>query len=210
MRIVVLPAVVMLLLATLAFATTVDVSLDKNEFAPGERVRIHLEIHPTEEVGGQLAIRKFESNRLVLIRQPYYKPSPSQCRTCTGGGEPLRSDLSKDFYFTPTETGIYQVEANFAGDAGSVRDSEDFTVVVEKTTTTSTTPATSTTTAPTTSSTVSTSTTTTIKQTTTSTFNVAYHKNKAEGGGRLLVYGAVGLLALVVILLIALLLLLRR
>lgn len=127
------PAVLgLLLFASLADATTVNVSVSRNKFGYENEMRIHLEINPTEEVGGELNIFRVDGNHLILVHQPFRKPVPGSCYQCRRD-VPLSSDFSDDFYFVPPQDGLYRVEANFGG----VKDVKEFTVGFAATTTTS-------------------------------------------------------------------------
>ena len=123
-------------------ATTLTLTADKDIISVGETIKFHLEIHPTEPVGGNFAVyMEVSPKKFNQIRILYKKPSPGQCYTCAGD-TPLRDDLSKNFYFIPKEAGNYFAEANF----GNLQKRVNFTVTEITTTTTTTVTTTSTTT----------------------------------------------------------------
>ena len=162
-------AVILIFMSVSGSATTVELTADKENVTIGESIKLHLEIHPTEPVGGQFVLyREVEPRRYKLCVVFYEKPSPEQCTECAGDF-PLSEDLSRNFHYKPTEVGNYYAEANFGG----ARDKVYFTVFSETTTTTTptttTTITTTTTTTPTTTTTITTTTTTTTSVATTST-----------------------------------------
>jgi len=157
-------AVILIFMSVSGSATTVKLTADKENVTIGESIKFHLEIHPTEPVGGQFVLyREVEPRRYKLCVVFYEKPSPQQCTECAGDF-PLSEDLSRNFHYKPVDPGNYYAEANFGG----VRDKVYFTVFTEATTTTSTT-STSTTTSTTTTITTTTTTTTKTAATTTKT-----------------------------------------
>jgi len=129
----------MVLLTQTVAATTVNVSVIGRGFEVGEIMKLHLEINPSEEVGGNFNIFRVESDRRVLVKQPFRKPTPGSCYGCMKD-VPLRSYFSEDFYLIPKEQGLYMAEARFGG----VVDHANFTVgsvettssVIESTTST--------------------------------------------------------------------------
>jgi hypothetical protein len=173
------------LIAQLSSATTVNVTVSPNKFGAENEMTIHLEIHPTEDVGGELNIFKVDGNRLVLVHQPYRKPVPGSCYGCRRD-LPLSTDFSDDFHFVPKEDGLYRVEANFGG----VKDTVEFRIGRETTSTTTLPKTTSieetTTTVESTSTIVitpSSSSTTTIGETATPETSILVQNAEKEGNG---------------------------
>jgi len=157
--------VILIFMSVSGSATTVKLTADKENVTIGESIKFHLEIHPTEPVGGQFVLyREVEPRRYKLCVVFYEKPSPEQCTECAGDF-PLSEDLSRNFHYKPVDPGNYYAEANFGG----ARDKVYFTVFTETTTTTTTTTATTTKTTTTTTTTKTVATTTKTTTTTSST-----------------------------------------
>jgi len=173
-------AVILIFMSVSGSATTVKLTADKENVTIGESIKFHLEIHPTEPVGGQFVLyREVEPRRYKLCVVFYEKPSPEQCTECAGDF-PLSEDLSRNFHYKPVDPGNYYAEANFGG----ARDKVYFTVFTETTTTTTTTTATTTktTTTMTTTTTTTTKTVATTTKTTTTTSSTLPEENSSPVG----------------------------
>jgi hypothetical protein len=161
-KLILLIALTLVFMAFPVSATTVTLTADRENLTLGESVKLHLEILPSEPVGGQFVLYKETESRKYILQVIFFKkPSPEQCLDCAGD-VPVSGDLSRDFSYKPTDPGNYYAEANFGG----ARDKVYFTVQQETITTTTTTTTTSTST---TTSTTSTSTTTSTTSTSTTT-----------------------------------------
>jgi len=129
----ILTAVLILSLVLTTPATEVSVKADKTHVKPGETVRLHLEIYPTEPVGGAFVLYRMEGDKLKWIKSFVRKPQLSECSSCTVGS-PIRNVYEATYRYELKQVGLYVAEANFGG----VRDSVNVTVKRPETTSTST------------------------------------------------------------------------
>ncbi len=195
---------ILMVLCIQASATTVEVFADQTNLTLGDSVKLNLHVVPedTRGVGGQLQVsREVEPKKYRLLTIFVDYPSPSQCAECAGK-VPLQSEKNSTYTFTPSDPGLYLVEANF----GHARDNLYLNVSEPVTTThpqSTTTILNNTTTSPkVTSTTLNLTSTTTIVQTSSSTFagqQVSTTLLAGQGiisGGLVLVVGLLAVLLL--------------